>query len=96
MKSKIPFLLVFLAFTGGVSTPASADRLAASCATILNVGGAEADFLYYDAEADLGSGKATQLWNEFHSLKYHCAGTPEASFVVNVSPRVKAFLESHR
>lgn len=96
MKSRMLFLLVFLAGVGGVFTPARADRLAASCAAILNIGGAEADFLYYEAEADLGSEKATRLWNGFHRLKYRCAGNPGAKFVVDVSPAVKAFLESHR
>lgn len=85
---------LLVAFSISVSTPAAADRLAASCADILKVSSSEADFLYYDARTELGSETALRLWNGYHRLKYACAKNPRAKMEVNLSPRVRAFLES--
>ncbi|MEK8093010.1 hypothetical protein WOC76_10820 [Methylocystis sp. IM3] len=95
MKLKhVVFAHLLAAFLFSVSTPAAADRYAASCSDILNVSSSEADFLYYDARTELGSETALRLWNGYHRLKYACARNPGAKMVVNLSPRVRAFLES--
>jgi hypothetical protein len=62
-----------------------------ACAALLNVGAGEVHFLYYQAEADLGTETANRLWAYYHRLKYRCLDRPAARLVVNVAPRIKAF-----
>jgi hypothetical protein len=76
--------------------PAKAERMTASCASLLSISAGEADLVYYQAQADLGSETANRLWASYHRIKYQCAGNPKGRVIVNVEPRVRAFLEAHR
>lgn len=78
------------------ATPAVADRITATCATIAGVGDAEANYLYYEAEAEFGAGAAGRLYGAYHQLKGKCQNNPKARVVVSVQPRVKAFFEARR
>ena len=76
--------------------PAGAASITASCATIADVTNSEADYLYYEAEAEIGAGPAGRLYGVYHQLKRKCAQNPRARIVVTVQPRVKAFFEARR
>lgn len=76
--------------------PAAADRITATCATIAGVGSAEANYLYYEAEAEFGVGAAGRLYGVYHQLKNKCEHNPNARMTVNVQPRVRAFFEARR
>ena len=78
-----------------VVTPARADRITATCGTIAGVGAAEANYLYYEAEARFGAGAAGRLYGAYHQLKNKCQRNPNAR-VVNVQPGVRAFFEARR
>lgn len=78
------------------ASPAEADRITATCATIAGVGNAEANYLYYEAEAELGAGAAGRLYGAYHQLKSKCQNNRGARIVLNVQPRVKAFFEARR
>ncbi len=52
--------------------------------------------LEYLAQGDLGDETANRLWAVYHRLPHKCGNRPWARVVVNVEPRVKAFLEAHR
>jgi hypothetical protein len=95
MKKLAPALLS-LALLDSLASPAAAAQMAASCSRLLAISSGEAGFIYYEAEADLGAGTANRLWAAYHRLRYRCAGRPRSSVVVDVEPRVKAFLEAHR
>jgi len=83
--------------TAGIATiPAKADRITATCATIAGVGNAEANYLYYEAEAEFGAGAAGRLYGAYHQLKNKCQHNPGARVVVNVQPGVRAFFEARR
>jgi len=89
-----------IAVAGGLlavaATPVAADTITASCATIAGVSNSEADYLYYEAEAEFGSGPANRLYGVYHQLKNKCQHNPRARMVVSVQPRVKAFFEARR
>lgn len=78
------------------ATPAEADRVTATCATVAGVDNAEANYLYYEAEAEFGAGAAGRLYGAYHQLKSKCQNNPSARVVVNVQPRVRAFFETRR
>jgi hypothetical protein len=75
---------------------ALADQLRAPCGKLLSVSAGEASYLYYKAETALGADAASRLWAAYHQLKTRCASRPDASVVVNVEPKVKAFIEANR
>jgi|GEM_PF-4105385 len=101
---KVSVLIKFFAFGGATLataafaavTPVAADTITASCATIAGVSNSEADYLYYEAEAEFGSGPANRLYGVYHQLKNKCQHNPRARMVVSVQPRVKAFFEARR
>ena len=78
------------------ASPAGAASITASCATIAGVTNSEADYLYYEAEAEIGAGPAGRLYGVYHQLKNKCAHNPHARIVVTVQPRVKEFFEARR
>ena len=77
-------------------TPASADRITATCARIAGISSAEANYLYYEAEAEFGAGAAGRLYGAYHQLRNKCQTNPRASITLNVQPRVRAFFEARR
>ncbi len=89
-----------IAVAGGLlavaATPAGAASITASCATIAGVTNSEADYLYYEAEAEIGAGPAGRLYGVYHQLKNKCQRNPHARIVVTVQPRVKEFFEARR
>ena len=78
------------------ASPAGAASITASCATIAGVTNSEADYLYYEAEAEIGAGPAGRLYGVYHQLKNKCQRNPHARIVVTVQPRVKEFFEARR
>ena len=77
-------------------TPVAADTITASCATIAGVSSSEADYLYYEAEAEIDAASASRLYGVYHQLKNKCQHNPRAKVSVSVQPRVKAFFEARR
>ncbi len=78
------------------ANPAMADRITATCGTIAGVDTAEASYLYYEAEAEFGSGAAGRLYGAYHQLRSKCQHNPNARVVINVQPAVRAFFEARR
>jgi hypothetical protein len=78
------------------ASSAGAASITASCATIAGVTNSEADYLYYEAEAEIGAGPAGRLYGVYHQLKNKCQLNPHARIVVTVQPRVKEFFEARR
>ncbi len=83
------------AFLGLVS-PAGVASITASCATIAGVTDDEANYIYYEAEAEIGAGPAGRLYGVYHQLKNKCQRNPRARIVVTVQPKVKEFFEARR
>jgi hypothetical protein len=94
--SLLPALAVLDVLACQATTPARAAPMTASCARLLDIGSGEAGFIYYEAEADLGTDTANRLWAAYHRLRRQCVDRPWASVTVNVEPRVKIFLDAHR
>lgn len=78
------------------ATPASADRITATCARISGITSAEANYLYYEAEAEFGTETAGRLYGAYHQLKNKCQKNSGARITLNVQPGVKAFFEARR
>jgi len=89
-------VLAFFMAIAFSATPAAAESITATCSTIAGVGDAEANYLYYEAEAEFGAGAASRLYGAYHQLKNKCHNNPKARVVVSVQPRVKAFFEARR
>jgi hypothetical protein len=85
-----------LALLAALATPAQAAPMAVSCARLLGISSGEAGSIYYAAEADLGTETANRLWGAYHRLRSQCATRPSSRVVVDMEPRVKAFLEAYR
>lgn len=77
-------------------TPVAADTITASCATIAGVSSSEADYLYYEADAEFGGVSASRLYGVYHQLKNKHRHNPGARISVSVLPGVKAFFEARR
>lgn len=86
----------FLAAALTPVAPVAADTITASCATIAGVSSSEADYLYYEAEAEIGAASASRLYGVYHQLKNKCQHNSSAKIAVSVQPRVKAFFEARR
>jgi hypothetical protein len=96
MMKKIAQAVLSLTLMCWIMRPAYAEQVAANCTSILSIGSGEADLVYYQAEADLGTDTANRLWTAYHRLKNKCTNNATAKIVVNVEPRIRAFLEAHR
>ena len=74
MTMTMPMTAVWISAIAAVSS----ELVENHASTIAGVSNSEADYLYYEAEAEFGSGPANRLYGVYHQLKNKCQHNPRA------------------